>query len=145
MTRNIFLLQGNQLLVFLEKDCCSHGIWTEIRLIKKPEIQVEAYKIVRCLLIETDEEAFSMMLKEALKIFSEKDESREFGKYFEHMYSKQIEVWAYCYRKLLRINTNMHIESMHGLITCAIASHLVQRPAPKTMSYRTVISDWPIN
>ncbi|GFT57125.1 hypothetical protein NPIL_129921 [Nephila pilipes] len=28
------------------------------RLIKKPEIQVEAYKIVRCLLIETEEEAF---------------------------------------------------------------------------------------
>ncbi|GFT14574.1 MULE domain-containing protein [Nephila pilipes] len=28
------------------------------KLIKKPEIQVEAYKVVQCLLIETDEEAF---------------------------------------------------------------------------------------
>ncbi|GFS94078.1 uncharacterized protein NPIL_636191 [Nephila pilipes] len=81
------------------------------RLIKKPEIQVEAYKVVRCLLIETDEEAFSMMLKEVLKIFSEKDELREFGKYFEHIYSKQTEIWAYCYRKWLGINTNTHIES----------------------------------
>ncbi|GFT60214.1 uncharacterized protein NPIL_71501 [Nephila pilipes] len=86
------------------------------RLIKKPEIQIEAYKVVRCLLIETDEEAFSMMLKEVLKIFSEKDELREFGKYFEHIYSKRTEVWAYCYRKWLGINTNMHIESMHRTI-----------------------------
>ncbi|GFU05441.1 uncharacterized protein NPIL_350771 [Nephila pilipes] len=77
---------------------------------------VEAYKVVRCLLIETDEEAFSMMLKEVLKIFSEKDELREFGKYFEHMYSKRTEVWAYYYRKWLGINTNMHIESMHRTI-----------------------------
>ncbi|GFT37205.1 MULE domain-containing protein [Nephila pilipes] len=29
------------------------------KLIKMPEIQVEAYKVVRCLLIETDEEAFT--------------------------------------------------------------------------------------
>ncbi|GFS83536.1 uncharacterized protein NPIL_446271 [Nephila pilipes] len=82
------------------------------KLIKKPENQVEAYKVVRCLLIETDEEAFSIMLKEALKIFSEKDELREFGNYFEHVYCKRTEAWAYCYRKWLGIDTNMHIESM---------------------------------
>ncbi|GFT79709.1 uncharacterized protein NPIL_619491, partial [Nephila pilipes] len=82
------------------------------KLIKKPENQVEAYKVVRCLLIETDEEAFSIMLKEALKIFSEKDELREFGNYFEHVYCKRTEAWAYCYRKWLGIDTNMHMESM---------------------------------
>ncbi|GFS66330.1 uncharacterized protein NPIL_364731 [Nephila pilipes] len=57
-----------------------------------------------------------MKLKEALKIFSEKDELRELGKYFELMYCKRTEVWAYSYRKWLGINTNMHIESMHRTI-----------------------------
>ncbi|GFS56387.1 uncharacterized protein NPIL_610991 [Nephila pilipes] len=51
------------------------------------------------------------MLKEALKNFSDKDELREFGNYFEHVYCKRTEAWAYGYRKWLGINTNMHIES----------------------------------
>ncbi|GFU74847.1 MULE domain-containing protein [Trichonephila clavipes] len=38
------------------------------RLITKKEMQVEAYKIVRSLLVETDEAAFDIMLKEALKM-----------------------------------------------------------------------------
>ncbi|GFT25772.1 uncharacterized protein NPIL_695281 [Nephila pilipes] len=61
-----------------------------------------------------------MMLKEVLKIFSEKDELREFGKYFEHIYSKQTEIWAYCYRKWLGINTNMHTEKIEFLIDSLI-------------------------
>ncbi|GFX84164.1 uncharacterized protein TNCV_927751 [Trichonephila clavipes] len=56
------------------------------RLITKKEMQVEAYKIVRSLLVETDEAAFDIMLKEALKM------------------------------KWYGINTNMHIESMHRTI-----------------------------
>ncbi|GFU83025.1 hypothetical protein TNCV_64961 [Trichonephila clavipes] len=35
------------------------------RLITKKEIQVEAYKIVRSLLVETDKASFDIMLKEA--------------------------------------------------------------------------------
>ncbi|GFY37510.1 uncharacterized protein TNIN_418951 [Trichonephila inaurata madagascariensis] len=80
------------------------------RLITKKEIQVEAYKIVRSLLVETDEAAFDIMLKEALKMFDEKEEMKEFKRYFEQTYSKRSEVWAYCHRKWNGINTNMHIE-----------------------------------
>ncbi|GFY74190.1 uncharacterized protein TNIN_385261 [Trichonephila inaurata madagascariensis] len=86
------------------------------RLITKKEIQVEAYKIVRSLLVETDEAAFNIMLKEALKMFDEKEEMKEFKRYFELTYSKRSEVWAYCHRKWYGINTNMHIESMHKTI-----------------------------
>ncbi|GFV24278.1 hypothetical protein TNCV_685581 [Trichonephila clavipes] len=54
-------------------------------------MQVEAYKIVRSLLVETDEAAFDIMLKEALKMFDEKEEMKEFKMYFEQTYSKRSE------------------------------------------------------
>ncbi|GFS52659.1 uncharacterized protein NPIL_356961 [Nephila pilipes] len=87
-----------------------------VKLIKKPENQIQAYKVVRCLLMETEEEAFYIRLQEALKIFNETDEFRAFKNYFEHVYCKRTEAWAYCHRKWLGINTNMHIESMHRTI-----------------------------
>ncbi|GFW10600.1 hypothetical protein TNCV_893951 [Trichonephila clavipes] len=68
------------------------------RLITKKEIQAEAYEIVQSLLEKTDEAAFDIMLKEALKMF-EKEERKEFKRYFEPTYSKRSEVWAYCHRK----------------------------------------------
>ncbi|GFT86601.1 uncharacterized protein TNCV_5138471 [Trichonephila clavipes] len=79
-------------------------------------MQVEANKIVRSLLVETDEAVFDIMLKEALEMFDEKEETKEFKIYFEQTYSKRSEVWAYCHRKWYGINTNMHIESMHRTI-----------------------------
>ncbi|GFV75937.1 uncharacterized protein TNCV_1455341 [Trichonephila clavipes] len=74
------------------------------RLITKKEMQVEAYKIVRSLLVETDEAAFDIMLKEALKMFDEKEEMKEFKIYFEQTYSKRSKVWAYCHRKCKNLN-----------------------------------------
>ncbi|GFX90983.1 uncharacterized protein TNCV_197611 [Trichonephila clavipes] len=74
------------------------------RLITKKEMQVEAYKIVRSLLVETDEAAFDIMLKEALKMFDEKEEKEEFKIYFEQTYSKRSEVWAYCHRNCKNLN-----------------------------------------
>ncbi|GFY65922.1 MULE domain-containing protein [Trichonephila inaurata madagascariensis] len=87
-----------------------------VLLITKKEIQVEAYKIVRSLLVETDEAAFDRMSKEALKMLDEKDDMKEFKRYFEQTYSKRSEIRAYCHRKWYRINFNMHIESMHRTI-----------------------------
>ncbi|GFT51021.1 uncharacterized protein TNCV_3512431 [Trichonephila clavipes] len=79
------------------------------RLITKKEMQVEAYKIVRSLLVETDEAAFDIMLKEALKMFDEKEEMKEFKMYFEQTYSKRSEVWAYCHRKCKNLKNNSTI------------------------------------
>ncbi|GFX44714.1 uncharacterized protein TNCV_2427981 [Trichonephila clavipes] len=56
------------------------------------------------------------MLKEALKMFDEKEEMIKFKIYFEQTYNKKSEVWAYCHRKWYGINTDMHIESMHRTI-----------------------------
>ncbi|GFX45676.1 SCAN domain-containing protein 3 [Trichonephila clavipes] len=81
------------------------------RFIMKKEMQVEAYKTVRSVLVET-----VIMLKETLKIIDEKKEMKEFKRYFEQTYSKASEVWPYCHRKWYGINTNMHIESTHRTI-----------------------------
>ncbi|GFY76509.1 hypothetical protein TNIN_344931, partial [Trichonephila inaurata madagascariensis] len=56
------------------------------------------------------------MLKEALKMFDEKDDRTEFKRYFEQTYSKRSEAWAYCHMKWYGVNTSMHIESMHRTI-----------------------------
>ncbi|GFT08449.1 uncharacterized protein TNCV_2324661 [Trichonephila clavipes] len=94
-----------------KKDLCTWHVdrsWRRsiARLITKKEMQVEAYKIVRSLLVETDEAAFDIMLKEALKMFDEKEEMKEFKMYFEQTYSKRSEVWAYCHRKCKNLNKN---------------------------------------
>ncbi|GFW05709.1 hypothetical protein TNCV_3407751 [Trichonephila clavipes] len=62
------------------------------RLIMKKEIKVETYKIVQSLLVETDEAAFDIMLKEALKMFDKKEEMKEFKRYFEQTYIQ----WNMC-------------------------------------------------
>ncbi|GFY42255.1 uncharacterized protein TNIN_261131 [Trichonephila inaurata madagascariensis] len=67
------------------------------------------------------------MLKEALKMFDEKEEMKEFKRYFELTYSKRSEVWAYCHRKWYGINTNMHIESMHKTIANVYLQGKVKR------------------
>ncbi|GFW68722.1 hypothetical protein TNCV_3639371 [Trichonephila clavipes] len=87
-------MHGRQFLAFLRKDLCTWHVdrsWRRsiARLITKKEMQVEAYKIVRSLLVETDEAAFDIMLKEALKMFDEKEEMKEFKMYFEQTYSKR--------------------------------------------------------
>jgi len=43
-------------------------------------------------------------------------ETKDFGLYFERMYANRATLWAYCYRKGLGVNCNMHLESMHKTI-----------------------------
>ncbi|GFT36894.1 hypothetical protein TNCV_174761 [Trichonephila clavipes] len=97
------------------------------RLITKKEIQVEAYKIVRSLLVETDEAAFELMLKEVLKVFDEKEEVKEFKIYFEQTYSKRSEVWAYCHRKcknFKEINSTI-LEERSSLDSCITGEEMI--------------------
>ncbi|GFS34346.1 hypothetical protein TNIN_451501 [Trichonephila inaurata madagascariensis] len=63
-----FLMHGRQFMAFLRKDYCAHGMWIEVGDVVFPE---------------TDEAAFDIMLKEALKMFDEKEEMKEFKRYFE--------------------------------------------------------------
>ncbi|GFY19404.1 hypothetical protein TNCV_4127911 [Trichonephila clavipes] len=85
------------------------------RLITKKEIQVEAYKIVRSLLEETDEVAFDIILKEALKLFDEKDDMKEFKGYFEQSYiqcNMCKHIHFICSKNLNEINSTMQEERL---------------------------------
>ena len=48
-------------------------------------------------------------------LLADKD-TEAFGSYFVQHYSKRSEVWAYCYRLRLGINTNMYLESYHKVL-----------------------------
>lgn len=79
--REVFALPHKRLL-------CSWHIdknWRKklIQLISSKENQARVYKILRCLLTETDLETFEIMLEQALKIFSEDTDLASFKNYFE--------------------------------------------------------------
>ncbi|GIX88695.1 hypothetical protein CDAR_391271 [Caerostris darwini] len=59
------------------------------------EQQIEIYKVLRCLLSETDEDAFEVMMSEAVRRFEENDLLKEFGMYFKDNYSKLAKIWAF--------------------------------------------------
>ena len=60
-----------------------------------------------------DEQEFELMFKNYLsQLFSDSD-CQPFYHYLIEGYGKKPEEWAYCYRKGLRINTNMALETMH--------------------------------
>ncbi|XP_068082106.1 uncharacterized protein [Anabrus simplex] len=84
--------------------------------IKTSEKQVEMYKLVRTIMQERDPDTFSILLNEGLKIMNNDPDTAEFGNYFQNSYVSCKELWAYCYRVHTGLNTNMHLERMHGTI-----------------------------
>lgn len=75
--------------------------------------QAEAYKMLRTLMEERDEQAFALMLESTIENLTQENSTLEFGKYFKSTYSSCYKSWAYCFRKNLGLNTNMHVERMH--------------------------------
>ena len=44
------------------------------------------------------------------------DRTKNFAMYLANTYSNRKNMWAYCYRRGLGINTNMHLEAMHKYV-----------------------------
>ncbi|XP_068085459.1 uncharacterized protein [Anabrus simplex] len=84
--------------------------------VKGREKQVEVYKELRVLLEERDEAAFSRMLYQEINKLKSDPDTRDFGIYFEANYEHSASSWAYCKRLNAGLNTNMHLERMHGVI-----------------------------
>ncbi|XP_069582362.1 uncharacterized protein [Ranitomeya imitator] len=74
---------------------------------------VMAYKVLHLLQKECNETSFLQKLQLFLQELGEDEDTQEFARYFRAVYAKRPETWAYCYRKGLRINTNMYLESFH--------------------------------
>ncbi|XP_050507538.1 uncharacterized protein LOC126885154 [Diabrotica virgifera virgifera] len=71
------------------------------------------YKCLRMVMESTDVNKFHMLLNSVLHELLSDDVTRLFGEYFQEYYSHRPQLWAYCYRKGVGINTNMYLESMH--------------------------------
>uniref|UniRef100_A0A0A9VWY5 Putative zinc finger transcription factor protein 17 n=1 Tax=Lygus hesperus TaxID=30085 RepID=A0A0A9VWY5_LYGHE len=84
--------------------------------IKDKTKKQSASHIMYTLLTETDENVFSTMLTNLVNKLCSDDDTSVFGKYIEDNYKKSAKNWAYCFRERAGINTNMHLERMHGIL-----------------------------
>ncbi|XP_068083806.1 uncharacterized protein, partial [Anabrus simplex] len=80
------------------------------------EKQGNVYKILRTIMQETDSVAFERMLPAVMSNLTDDPDTHEFAVYFQNNYTRNVRSWAYCYRLNSGLNTNMHIERMHGAI-----------------------------
>ncbi|XP_055935218.1 uncharacterized protein LOC129965398 [Argiope bruennichi] len=79
----------------------------------KKEIREDIYKTLKTLMYELDENNFKNMLSSFCEMLNEDINTKEFYEYFFNNYHSRCEMWAYCFRKGAKINTNMHIENFH--------------------------------
>lgn len=61
-------------------------------------------------------EKFERELNKIITELQSDDETAPFATYFINEYYMKTKLWAYCHRMHLGINTNMHLERMHGII-----------------------------
>ncbi|BET02069.1 Zinc finger protein [Nesidiocoris tenuis] len=69
----------------------------------------EAWRHLRLLLINTDEEAFHEMLPLVLEWLFADSQTTKFGRYFNEKYAVNYAMWSYAFRR----GVNMHIERFH--------------------------------
>ena len=74
-------------------------------------IAAEIYKMLRTVLQETDKLNFQDYLHQLLEKLPSL--SPEFYEYFRREWSDKTEIWAYCFRLGMGINTNMLVEAFH--------------------------------
>ncbi|VEN58512.1 unnamed protein product [Callosobruchus maculatus] len=97
-----------------ENDAISVHLWTEkFKNLGGNENKADIYKTLRILLQIQDIDKFVNYLQIFLNDLSVNENTAEFAEYFKKYYVKRVEMWAYCHRKFLDINTNMYLEAMH--------------------------------
>lgn len=62
---------------------------------------------------ELNEEVFQKTLSQFLTLLQNDPETKDFYTYFCKYYVQLTKMWAYCYRKKAKVNTNMHLEHFH--------------------------------
>ena len=88
----------------------------KIKGLQSTEKQNKVYKSLKVLQSITDEIEFKQVLDELVYQLLNDADTKEFGDYFNIYYVNKVKQWAYCYRKNLGVNCNMHLESMHKTI-----------------------------
>lgn len=81
--------------------------------VKGDEKKADVYKGCRVLLESLEEEDFQETLTNFLQMCKDDPDTELFYDYFKTYYAARPHLWAYCYRKKLRLNTNMFLEALH--------------------------------
>ncbi|XP_075238163.1 uncharacterized protein LOC142334211 [Lycorma delicatula] len=81
--------------------------------IKNAKKKVEVYKLLRILILEPDEDAFYVKLKNFISMLKEDTDFSDFCEYFVSLYVTKAHSWAYCFREKNVLNTIICFERMH--------------------------------
>lgn len=87
--------------------------WKKNLNLLKVEIRADVYKTLKTLMFELDVTNFKNMIESFCEMLKEDESTKGFHDYFIKHYYSRSEMWAYCFRKGAKINTNMHIENFH--------------------------------
>ncbi|GIY19374.1 hypothetical protein CDAR_414571 [Caerostris darwini] len=78
--------------------------------------KITVYKTLRILLKEANLQSFTVMERDFVKLLEDDPDTRKFKKYYSTYYAERLQLWAFCYRKHLGIQTNMYLESFHKVL-----------------------------
>jgi len=85
------------------------------RLVKNSEKMISTYKSVRTLMDEQDVLTFNELMPKLLHQLHCDSSTEKFANLCSRNVANCSEKWAYCHRAQCGINTNMHLERMHGI------------------------------
>ncbi|GIY05046.1 c2H2-type domain-containing protein [Caerostris darwini] len=75
--------------------------------------RAEVYKTMRMLLECQNRNVFDSMFKKYIDGLMQDGQSKNLGNFILQKYGSNAEMWAYCYRKDIKLSTNIHLEVMH--------------------------------
>ncbi|KAF8774308.1 uncharacterized protein LOC129985173 [Argiope bruennichi] len=78
--------------------------------------KITVYKTLRVLLKEPNLQSFTEMERNFVKLLEDDPDTRKFKKYYSTYYSERLQLWAFCYRRHLGIQTNIYLESFHKVL-----------------------------
>lgn len=76
----------------------------------------DVYKMLKSITYELDQEIFCNTLTEFVTKLKNDPDTKICHDYFVKFYCERTTMWAYCFRKGARLNTNMHVENFHWAI-----------------------------
>ena len=93
--------------------------WQQELRAKVPDtvVAAEIYKMLRTVLQETDQVLFQEYYHQLINRLPSL--SQDFYEYFQGEWSNKIQMWAYCFRLGMGINTNMIVEAFHHVFKYA--------------------------
>ncbi|GFX72891.1 uncharacterized protein TNCV_1697881 [Trichonephila clavipes] len=87
------------------------------RLLKDVKKRENTYRVLRKLLECNNEHVFTTMFKNLIASLLKDSDSKSFGEFLIQKYGSNAERWACCYRKDIKLSTNIFLESLHRTIS----------------------------